>query len=74
MSFNPLPYDKHSDLTKLKEFADQKLNVAKMISLLDRFENTVIKGENAGYQQFLPFPRCFQKPSSSGSFIVRIVW
>ena len=30
------------------------------ISLLDRVENTVGKGENAGYQHFLIFPRVFK--------------
>ena len=36
--------------TKFKAFADNKLNVAKMmISLFDRVENIVGKGENAGY-------------------------
>ena len=30
-----------------------------MNSLLDREENTVGKGENAGYQHFLLFPLCF---------------
>ena len=64
-SINPLPNEKILDLTKLKEFADKKLNVAKMtISLFDRVENTVGKGENAGYQHFLLFPLCFPKPSS----------
>ena len=53
---------------KLKAFADDKLNVARMlISLLHRMENTVGKGENAGYQHFLLFPLCFPKPSSLGS-------
>ena len=32
------------------------------------------KGENAGYQQFLLFPQCFQKPSVSGSLKIGIVW
>ena len=31
-------------------------------------ENIVGKGENAGYQYFLHFPQCFQKPSSSRFF------
>ena len=31
-----------------------------MISLFDRVENTVGKGENAGYQYFLLFPQFFQ--------------
>ena len=43
-------------------------------SIFDRVENTVGKGENAGYQHFLLFPQCFQKPSSSGSLNVRVVW
>ena len=35
--------------TKLKSFADDKLNIVKMmISLPDEVENTVGKGENAG--------------------------
>ena len=71
---NPLPNDKISEGTKLKAFADNKLNVTKMmISLYDRVENTVGKGENAGYQHFLLYPQCFPKPSSLGSLKVRIV-
>ena len=31
------------------------------VFLLDRVENIVEKGENAGYQHFLPFPQCFTK-------------
>ena len=73
--FNSLPIDKILDRTKLKAFADDKLNVAKMIIfLLDRIENIVKKGENAGYQHFLLFQQCFQKTSSSGSLKVGIVW
>ena len=34
-----------------------------MISVIEREENIVRKGENAGYQHFLLFPPCFQKPS-----------
>ena len=48
---------------------------AKMIiSLSYRVENIEGKGENAGYQHFLLFPKCFQKPSFSGSLKVGIVW
>ena len=73
--FNPLPNGKILDVNKLKAFADDKLNVATMIIiLLDREENTVGKGENAGYQHFLLFPQCFPKPSSLGSSKVGIVW
>ena len=39
---------------ELKAFRDGKLNFAKRtISLIDRVENTVGKGENTGYQHFL---------------------
>ena len=62
-------------LTKLKPFADNKLNTAKMmISLFDKVENTVGNGENAGYQHFLLFPQSFRKPSSFGTLKVWIVW
>ena len=50
------------DWAKLKAFADDKLIIAKtMISVADRVENMVGKGENAGNQHFLLFPQCFQK-------------
>ena len=62
-------------MTKLRAFADDILNVAKMtISLCGRLGNTVGKEENAGYQHFLLFPQCFPKPSSLGSLKVGIVW
>ena len=32
------------------------------------------KRENAGYQHFLLFPQCFQKPPFSGSLTVWTVW
>ena len=52
---NSLPNDKILDMTKLKAFADDKLNNAKMIIFLfDRLENTEGKGENAACQHFLP--------------------
>ena len=54
-------------MTKLKAFADKKLNIDKMtISVLERVESTEGKGENAGYQHFLLFPQCFPKPSPLG--------
>ena len=62
-----LPNDKLLDWSKLKALANDKLNVAKMtISVFDSVENTLRKGENAGYQHFLLFSQCFPKPSSSG--------
>ena len=45
-----------------------------IISVFDRVENTVGKGENAGYQHFLLFPQCFEKasfPETSKGVIVR---
>ena len=50
--FNPSPNNKFLDCSKLKAFADQKLNLANKIKLvLGRVENIVGKGENAGYQR-----------------------
>ena len=34
------------------------------VSVFDRIENVLGKGENAGYQHFLLHPQCFQKASS----------
>ena len=62
------------DWSKLKAFVDDKLNIADMtIYLCARFENTVGKEENAGYQHFLLFAQCFPKLSSSGLLKVGIV-
>ena len=53
----------------------QTRNVAEtIIFLLDKVENIVGKGENAGNHHFLPFPQCFQKASSSGLLKVQTVW
>ena len=61
---NSLPYDKILDWSKLKAFADDKINVTEGLkSALGREENIMRKGENAGYQHFLLFQQCFQKPS-----------
>ena len=60
-AFNSLPNDIILDWSKLKAFANDKIKIAEMmISLSDRVENIVGKGENAGYQHFLLFPQCFQ--------------
>ena len=64
-----LPKAKILDWPKLKKFEDDKINVAEMtISLSDRVENTVEKGENAGYRHLLYFPALF-----SEAFFFRIV-
>ena len=67
---NCLPNDKTLDLTKLKAFTDDNyFNGAEiMISVFDRVENIVGKGENAGYQHFLLFPQCFLQFSSTWVF------
>ena len=58
-SFNSLPNNKILNGTKLKEFADDKLIVAKMMIFhFDRVK-TVGNGENTGYQHFLLFAQCF---------------
>ena len=73
--FDSLPNDNILDVTKWKAFTDNKLNVPKMkISVFDRVENTVVKGENAGYQHFLLFQQCFPKPLFLGLLKVEIVW
>ena len=75
MNFNSLPNDKILDWSKLKAFADDKINVNEVFKIgLGKIENIVGKGENAGHQHFLLFPQCFQKPSVSGSLKVGIVW
>ena len=50
---NSLLSDKFLDWTKLKAFADNKLDTGVIvISVFHRIENTVGKGKNAGYQHF----------------------
>ena len=52
-----------------------KSNTAKiMISFLNRVEKILGKGENAGYQHFLLFPKCDQGFFLSGSLKVGIMW
>ena len=66
---NLLPNNRILDMTKLKAFADDKLNITgMMVSSFDRVENTVGKGENAGYQHFLLFPTVF-----SNAFFFRVL-
>ena len=60
--------------TKFKAFADNNFIVAKiMISVFDRAENIVGKGENAGNQHFLLFQQCFHEASFPGSLKVGII-
>ena len=46
----------------------------KLKFVLGRVENILGKGENAGYQHILLFPKCFQKALFSGLVKVWIVW
>ena len=53
----------------MKAFADDKVNIAKMmISLYNRVENIVGKGEKCWLPAFSPFPTMFSK-----SFFYRVV-
>ena len=53
------------DWSKFKAFAHEK-NICdvKMKFVSERIEIILGKGENAGNQHFLLFPKCFQKPPS----------
>ena len=75
ISLDSLPNDKTMDWSKLKVFADDKLNATENLKfVLGWVENTVGKGENTGFQDFLLFPQSFQKASFLGSLKVEIVW
>ena len=72
---NTLPNNKFSDWSKLKAFADDKINVTEKLKFVfGQVENIVGKGENAGYQHFLLFPQCFQKSSFPRSVKVGLLW
>ena len=56
------------DSSKLKAFADDNIKVTQTLTfVLGRVENIVEKGENAGYQHFLFFSKCFQNVSFTES-------
>ena len=58
--FYSLPNIKILDFSKLKAFADDKINVTQKLKFVfRRVENNVGKRENAGYQHFLLFPQYF---------------
>ena len=72
------PNDKILEWFKLKAFADDKRSMAKWwekkVPKFESVENVLGKEENAGYQHFLLFPKCFQRPSTSRSYKRWIVW
>ena len=75
MVFYSVQNDKILDWSKLKAFADNKMNEAHMMILVfDRVEKIVGKGQNDGYQEFLLFPQNFQKAYFSRSSKVGIMW
>ena len=58
---NSLLNDKIQDWSKLQAPIDSKINATeKSKFVLQRVEDIVRKGENAGHQHFLLFPQCFQ--------------
>ena len=72
---NSLPNDKILVWSKLKAFADDKINVTKELKfVLGKVENIVRKEENAGYQHVLLFPPCFQKAFFTEMLKVGTVW
>ena len=65
---SPLANNKILDWYRLKALADDKIYMTEKLKfVLGRLENIVGKGENAGYQYFLLFPKYFQKVSYTGS-------
>ena len=59
----------------MKASADEKINATQNVKFVkERIEINVEKGVNAGYQNFLPFPQCFQKDCFAGLLKVGIVW
>ena len=64
--FNSLPNDNIFECSKMKAFADDKINVTEKLKFVfGRVGIIVGKGENADYQRFLRFPQCFLKASFS---------
>ena len=71
-TFHHLPNYKILDQSKLKAFADDKINVTQTLKFaLERIENMVGKEENAGYQHFLLFLQCFEKLWREGNTTLR---
>ena len=60
--FQPFPKRQILDSSKLKVFADDKFKFDECgRKFSKRVDNTVGKGEIARDEQFLLFPKCFQK-------------
>ena len=69
------PNDKTLHQSKFRVFADDKTIVTQKFKFtFGRLENIVGKEENAGYQNFLLFPQCFQKLSFPEALKVGVMW
>ena len=67
--------DKILEKSKLKAFAEDKIDVNQILKFdLGSVENIVRKEENASYQHFPILPQYFRKASFSRSLKVCIVW
>ena len=72
--FIPLPKSNCFNWLKYEAFADGRFNVAK-ISVFDRVEDIVGKGDSSGYQGLSSFQLFFfQKASEPWSYKVGMVW
>ena len=73
--FNQLPDNKILGRSNLEQSADDNFKFDKNSKKSSRWvENTMGKGEIAGYEQFLLFPPCFQKACFLGASKGVIVW
>ena len=71
----PFPKRQILDSSKLKEFADNNFKFNENgRELPKRVENAVGKGEIARYEQFLPYPQCFQKTCTAEMQKEGLVW
>ena len=62
----------YTDLSKLKVFPDDNMNVVKIMGFIcETVENIVGKGIYAGYQQILVFLQCFQVYSKDLHCVVK---
>ena len=58
-----------------KNFIDNIINlIANFTFIFQRIQNIAGKGENAGYQHFLPFPQCFRNVPLLELLKVGIIW
>ena len=74
LSVNPLPNNKIFNATKFKSFAEDNINVPRiLISQFDRNESTVGKGENALLPTVIS-KAFFFRVIKSQDYVVKIEW